>query len=139
MSSILFKSEDAIKTLLINSPNLSGLGIHIGSENNSLTLPYIAILAERSEERQPRGKGNYSVFCKIELYTSIDDLDRNERIALANTLIELLSQDTLVSDLNPVIDFTLFGFLKGQHSQKVSDRSHIYTIELELICANSDL
>lgn len=140
MSSILFKAEDAIHGLILNGPGLAGVGLHRGSENEELTLPYIAMLAETSEERQPRGSGNYSVNVKIELFTSSDDKTRDQRIALTDALIELLSEDGLSVTMSQYAqDFRVFGVLMGGHGQKILGRSHCYTIDIQLHCCNSDV
>jgi hypothetical protein len=140
MSSVLFKTEDAIESILSNATGLDTIeGFHRGASNEELKLPFISILAENGEERQPRGIGNYSVTINIELHTSSDDATRDDRITLTNALIAALSIDDLASQLSAAVDdYYVHGLLINSQSQRVSNRSNIYIISARIDCRNAD-
>jgi hypothetical protein len=139
MPSILYKTEDAIESILNGAESLEGVGIHRGGDNEKFELPFITITAEKADERQPRRNGNFTVICKVELHTSMDDKDRDEKIALTDALIDLLDDDDLKDVMTEAIDdYTAFGALTNSHAQRISNRAHIYEIELEIHCNTVD-
>jgi len=138
---ILFKAEDAMAALISTIlEKLEGCSIHLGGQSDGLKIPYIGIIADTGEERQPRGKGNWTVNGKIEIHTSADDQGRELRKRIVGHVADLLSSSTIADDLTRSIsDFTCHGFLIGNPSQKVEDRTHIYSIEFVAACCGSDV
>lgn len=137
---ILFKAEDAIAIRVATATLPGSPVIHKGGGTASEVLPKIVIVAESAQEREPRFKRNYSVTVGIHVVTSLDDSTRADRIALAGAVADAVSTDTLAEDLSTdVSDLRVFAALMEKQSQAVADRSHIYSIELMLVCAPSDV
>ncbi len=139
MSSILLKTEDALYSIINGGTGLEGIAVHRSGDQDKLILPCINITAESSEERPTRGLGNFMVTVNIELHTSFDDVTRDGRIVLNDALIDLLNDDDIVSVLSEAVeDYRCFGVLYGGHTQKVSNRAHIYGMSFQVVCCNSD-
>jgi hypothetical protein len=134
---ILFKVEDAI-VAVIDQLNITDLEVHAGGDNDKLEFPYVTVVAEVGETRQPL-RGNFGVQAVIDIHTSADDASRAQRIAMVKTIGDALWTDDIAATLtNAVSDFTAMGVNHGNHSQGVSGRGHIYTMKLMIACKASD-
>lgn len=136
---ILFKAEDAV-AIRIATASLGGAVIHKGGGNSELALPFISVVATRAEIRQPIPRGNVAVSVQVDIHTSIDDDSRADRVALIGAVADVLTTDSLATDLSSdVADFRCLGAILRSHSQSSEGRHHVHTIELELHCAPSDV
>ena len=139
MSSILFKAEDAMESYLNGTTGLESIsGFYRGSDNQEYKLPFISILAENGEERNPRGSGNYSVILNVELHTSVDDVNRTDRITLTETLLDKLCVTDLADQMSLADNFHVHGIVFNTQSQRISNRSHAYIVSIRVDCRNAD-
>jgi|SRR3990172_3098744 len=137
---ILFKAEDAVAIRVATATLPGSPVIHKGGGTGDEVLPKIIVVAESATEREPRFKRNYSVTVGVHVVTSMDDSTRADRIALAGAVGDILSTDALAADLSgDVADFKVFGAMMEKQSQAVIERTHVYSFELLLACAGSDV